>query len=134
MHYLFLLLPLTFFLLLLGMSDSTWAPFQSDQVKEICSHMNAKERRRAVSRGAVFGLILAGFFIVIGFLGMPIGKWIFDSFLKGVIIVQPVALILLGILFWKFKPLIDESHKEFLASTQWAKEQGLTSDKIILRR
>jgi hypothetical protein len=96
--------------------------------------MTAKERMRAVGRGAVFGLILAGLFLVIGFCGMPIGKWIFDSFLKGVIIIQPVALILLGILFWKFKPLIDQSQKEFLASTRWSKEQGLTSDTIVLRR
>ena len=56
MHYLFFLLPLLWILLFSCTSDSTWAPFQSDQVKEICSHMTAKERRRAVERGAVFGL------------------------------------------------------------------------------
>ncbi len=134
MHYLFFLLPLLWILLFLCTSDSTWAPFQSDQVKDICSHMTAKERRRAVGRGAVCGLILAGFFGVIGFFGMPIGKWLFDSFLIGMIIVQPVTLIIMGISFWKLKPLIDQSQKELLASTQWSKEQGLTSDKIVLRR
>ncbi len=135
MHYLFLLLPLPFWILLLcTSSQSTWAPFQSDQVREICSHMTAKERRRATGRGAVFGVILGGLFGVIGFLGMPIGKWLFDSFLTGVIIVQPVALILIGISFWKLKPLIDQSQREFLASTQWSEEQELTSDKIVLRR
>ena len=134
-YLLFLYLPLLpFWILLLGTSDSTWSPFQSDQVKEICSHMTAKERRRAVGRGAVCGLILGGFLGVIGFVGMPIGKWLFDSFLIGVIITLPLALILMGISFWRFKPLIDQSHKDFLASTQWSKEQGLTSDKIVLRR
>jgi len=132
MYYLFLLLPLA--ILLLCTSHSTWAPFQSDQVREICSHMTAKERDRAVGRGAVFGLILGGLLGVIGFLGMLIGKWLFDSFLIGVIIAQPVALILMGISLWKLKPLIDQSQKEFLASTQWSKQQGLTSDKIVLRR
>jgi amino acid transporter len=96
--------------------------------------MTAKERRRAVERGAVFGLILAGFFGVIGFFGMLIGKWLFDSFLTGVIIILLLALILMGISFWKLKPLTDQSHKDFFASTQWSKEQGLTSDKIVLRR
>jgi len=43
-------------------------------------------------------------------------------------------LILMSISFWKLKPLIDQSQKDFLASTQWSKEQGLTSDKIVLRR
>jgi len=65
---------------------------------------------------------------------MPIGKWLFDSFLTGVIIILPLALILMGISFWKLKPLTDQSQKDFLASTQWSKEQGLTSDKIVLRR
>jgi hypothetical protein len=132
MHYLFFLLP--FCILLLCTSNSTWSPFQSDQVKEICSHMTAEERRRAVGRGAVCGLILGGVLGVTGFVGMPIGKWLFDSFLIGVIIIQPLALLLMGISFWKLKPLIDQSQKDFLASTQWSKEQGLTSDKIVLRR
>jgi hypothetical protein len=135
MHYLLLLLLLPLLILILCTSHSTWAPFQSDQVKEICSHMTAEERSRAVGRGAVFGLILGGLFGVIGFFGMPIGKWLFDSYLTGVIISQPVALILMVIsYFWKLKPLIDQSQKDFLASTQWSKEQGLTSDKIVLHR
>ena len=134
-YLLFLYLPLLpFWILLLCTSNSTWSPFQSDQVKEICSHMTAKERRRAVGRGAVCGLILGGFLGAIGLVGMPIGKWLFDSFLIGVIISLPLALILVGISFWKLKPLIDQSQKDFLASTQWSKEQGLTSDKIVLRR
>jgi ABC-type bacteriocin/lantibiotic exporter with double-glycine peptidase domain len=134
MRYLLLLLALPLLILLLCTSHSTWAPFQSDQVKEICSHMTAKERSRAVGRGAVVGLILGVLFGVIGLFGMPIGKWLFDSYLTGVIIVQPVALIILGISFWKLKPKMDQSQKELLASTQWSKEQGLTSEKIVLHR
>jgi len=134
MHYLFLLLLLPLWILLLCTSHSTWAPFQSDQVKEICSHMTAGERRRAVGRGTVFGLILGGFLGVTGFFGMVIGKWLFDSFLTGVVIILAMQLIPMAILFWKLKPRIDQSQKEFLASTQWSEEQGLTSDKIVLRR
>jgi hypothetical protein len=135
MHYLFFLLPLLpLLMLLLCTSQSTWAPFQSDQVKEICSHMTAGERRRAVGRGAVFGLILGGFLGVMGFFGMLIGKWLFDSLLTGVVIILAMQLIPMGILFWRLKPRIDQSQKEFLASTQWSKEQGLSSDKIVLRR
>ena len=130
MNYLWFLLPIV----LLVLCNSTWAPFQSDQVREICSHMTATERRRAVARGAVYGLILGGLFGVVGLLGMPIGKWLFDSYLIGAVIIQPLALILMGISFWKLKPLADQSEKEFLASMQWSKENGLTSDSIVLRR
>ena len=134
MHYLFLLyLPLLWILLFSGASDSTWAPFQSDQVREICSHMTAEERSRAVGRGAVCGLVLAGIFGAIGFFGVAIG-WLFDSFLTGLIIILLLALILMGISFSTLKPLADQSQKELLASTRWSKEQGLTSDKIVLRR
>ncbi len=132
MNYLWLLLPIA--LLALCGSNSTWAPFQSDQVREICSHMTATERRRAVGRGAVSGLILGVFFGVGGFFGMPIGKWLFDSFLTGVVIIQPLALLLMVISFWKLKPLMDQSQKEFLASMQWSKANGLTSDNIVLHR
>ncbi len=96
--------------------------------------MTAAERRRAVARVALYGLILGGLFGVAGLLGMPIGKWLFDSYLIGVVIIQPLALILMGISFWKLKPLADQSEKEFLASMQWSKKNGLTSDSIVLRR
>lgn len=132
MHYLFFLLPVV--LLLLCSSQSTWAPFQSDQVKEICSHMTSEEKRRAVQRGAAFGFFLGGLLVAVGLVGMPAGKWFFDSFLVGMIVVQPVALILVGIILWKFKPLMDQSNRKFLASTQWSKENGINSDSIVLRR
>lgn len=96
--------------------------------------MTAEERSRAVKRGAVTGLILAGFFAVFLFLGIAIGKWFCDSLLTGVIIILPLALILMGIAWWKLTPLTDQYWKYFLASTQWSAEQGLTSDKIVLRR
>ncbi len=130
MNYLWFLLPI----ILLVLCNSTWAPFQSDQVREICSHMTASERIRAVSRGAVYGLILGGLFGGAGLLGMLIGKWLFDSYLVGVVIIQPLALILMGISFWKVKPLAEQSEKEFLASMQWSKENELTPDSIVLRR
>jgi len=93
--------------------------------------MTAEERRRAGGRGAVCGLILGGFLGVIGILGMLIGR---DSFLTGAIILLLLPSILMGISFWKLKPLTDQSWKDFLASTQWSKEEGFTSDKIVLRR
>jgi len=96
--------------------------------------MTAKERRSAMRRGAAMGLILGSYFAIIGFLSMPIGKWLFDSALIGMIIFQPLALVSVGVVFWKFKPLIDKYHKEFLASTTWAKECDLTPDKITLRQ
>ena len=129
MYYIIFLLPLMILIFSTSASDSTWAPFQSQQVKEICSHMTAKERKSAVRRGATFGLILA----IPAFLCIPVGQWLFDSALIGVLIIQSLAFISVVVLLLKYRPLIDKSQKEFLASTKWAQECGLTPDKIILR-
>ena len=132
MHYLLFLLPVV--ILLLGASHSTWAPFQSDQVKAICAHMTAEERSRTVRRAAVFGAMLG---VLIGgglFMGMVMGKWLFDSSLIGRMSVLLAPSILAGIALWKFKPRIDRSQKEFLASMQWSKDEGLQQEDIVLRR
>ena len=135
MHFLYLYLPLLpLWILLLCKSDSTWAPFQSDQVRDICSHMTAEEKNRVRNRGALCGVILAVCFAVIWFFGIVIGVWLFNSPLTGMIVILPLTLILMGISVWKVKPLTDQYHKDFFASTQWSKDQGLTPDKIKLRR
>ena len=132
MHYLLFLLPLA--ILLLCASRNTWAPFQSDQVKEICAHMTAEERSRTVRRAACFGALLAVFFGGMQLIGIVVGKWLFDSSPIGVMGMPLVALILMGVALWRFKPRIDRSQREFLASTQWSKDEGLNSDNIVLRQ
>jgi len=131
----FAFVPFLFFLILLvSTSNSTWAPFQSKQAKEVCAHMTARERRRAAVRGAIGGLMLGIPIGAILLLGMILGSRLFDSYLAGILIIQPVVLILLGILVWKLRPSVDRSTKEFLATTQWSKKQGLKADEINLRR
>ena len=129
MHYLFFLLPVV--LLLLCSSQSPRAPFQSDKVKEICSHMTSEEKRRAANRSAAFGFFLGGLFVAVGLVGMLVGKWLFDSSLIGMMMLPPIAMIILALFF---KPRIDKSNREFFASTQWSKENGINSDSIVLRR
>ena len=132
MHYLLFLLPLA--ILLLCPSHSTWAPFQSNQVKEICAHMTAAERSRTIGRAACFGATLGVLLGAIGFTGMLMGKWLFGSVLMAVVVIEPVILILMGLALWKLKPRMDRSQKMFLASMQWSKDEGLRPDNIVLRR
>jgi len=136
MEYLLLLLPLAI-LLLCGSSSgshSTWAPFQSDQVKAICAHMTAQERSRTLRRSAGFGALLAVLFGGALFMGMVMGKWLFDSSLIGRMSLLLVPSILASLALWKCKPRIDRSQREFLASIQWSKDEGLRPDDIVLRR
>lgn len=36
-------------------AESTWSPFQSPEVREICAHLTAAERQQLVARAARFG-------------------------------------------------------------------------------
>ena len=132
MHRLFFLLPLL--LVAIFSSKSTWTPFQSEQVKEIYSHMTEEERKRASRQGLALGALVGLLMGCSGFLGLPIGIWYFDSALKGVIAMQPVILIVAAIAAFILRPRMNQSQREILASTQWAKEEGLTSDRIKLYR
>jgi len=136
MHYLLFLLPVVILLLgaSRGASHSTWAPFQSDQVKAICAHMTAEERSQTFRRAAVFGAMLGVLFGGALFMGMVMGKWLFDSSLIGRMSVLLAPSILAGLALWKCKPRIDRWQREFLASMQWSKEEGPSSDDIVLRR
>lgn len=86
-----------------------------------------------MARGAIFGVVLGGVFVGVGVLGVALGRWLFDSGLAGVLVMQPMGLVFLGVLFWRVKPQMDRSQKEFLASTSWSKAQGLRADEIVLR-
>jgi len=136
MDYLLLLLPLAI-LLLCGSSNgsgSTWSPFQSDQVKAICAHMTAEELSKASRRSAGIGALLGALIGGGQFIAMVMGKWLFDSSRIGRMSILLAPLILTGLALWKFTPRFDRSHKEFLASTQWSKEEGFRPEDIVLRR
>jgi len=105
----------------------TWSPFQSPQVREICDHMTEAERREWTLRGALFGIWNAATFFVpwgIAFFAPKPLNWIF----------APIVLVVgLG-----FYPLWRRITREFLASTRWARQQGIApgslrmSPRIIL--
>ncbi len=101
----------------------TWAPFQPDQVQEICSHMTPAERKRmttvAGNYGGVMGLSIAGLFAYV-ILGGPLAFF-------------PTILIVWGLFLWWAKTWIRRWNKRFLASTEWATQQGISSDDIKLQ-
>ena len=91
------------------MSFSTWSPFQSAEVKEICNHMTLEEQQKAVKYGAMYGL-----WVALTFAG-PIGFYFSFGF--------PFwALIALVILHVSLIPVFRRSQKKFVYSTEWAIE------------
>ena len=98
---------------------TTWSPFQPPLVREICAHLTAAETRDGTLRGLMFGLWNAatctGPFFCVMFLPHPLG-WIYG-----------LAILAIGLAFY---PLWRQMQRDFLCTTAWARQQGLTPDQL----
>jgi ABC-type branched-subunit amino acid transport system permease subunit len=117
------------FLIALFTDTNTWSPFQSDQVREICAHMTKAERRSALKRGASWGILVG---VVPGMVGLILGVLVFESATVGVTICSLAFLLIVVVLYKKWSPGLVKSQQNFLASTEWAKGQGVRPDDIRL--
>ena len=123
-------IPIAILFLIAIFSDSnTWSPFQSGQVKEICKHMSKAERRAAVKRGAIGGLLI-GF--VPGLTALILGIVVFQSPLVAVTACALMFPIIALVLYKKWLPSVVRSQQNFLVSTEWAKSQDLQAEDIQL--
>ena len=99
----------------------TWSPFQSAGVREVCAHMTAAERHEFSWRGVRYG-----FWVAISF-AIPLSLALtFRS---------PITLVLAGILVPThvlFIPVWQRKQRQFLCSTAWAINQGLTPENLKL--
>ena len=101
----------------------TWSPFQSKAVKDICAHMTEQEKTVVESFSKVTGLLAAIFFA----LPLSFGVMLVKS-LKSVYATIPLIVwIAIGVFILLQKR---KKSKELLCSTNWAKSQGYTRDKI----
>lgn len=117
------------FLVAIGSDTNTWSPFQSDQVKEICTHMTKTERRTAVKRGALWGILIG---IVPGMTALILGVVVFRSALVVVTVCFLIFPLIALVLYKKWLSNVLKSQQNFLASTQWAQSQGLKAEDIHL--
>lgn len=123
-------IPFVILFLVAILSDANlWSPFQSEQVKNICMHMTIAERRAAIKRSALFGLFIA---FVPGVFGPVLGIIIFNSALLGLILSLILFPMVVCLLWKKCRPYYGNSQKAFLASTEWAKSQGINAEDIHL--
>jgi hypothetical protein len=103
----------------------TWSPFQSPRVREICAHLTEQENRQATWRGLLFGFWNAGtffgpfFFVWFSSLPAPM-NWIYG-----------IAVLVIGLAFY---PLLLSLQREFLASTAWARQQGIKAEQLQASR
>ena len=123
-------IPIAILFLVAILSDSnTWSPFQSDQVKEICTNMTKTERRAAIKRGALWGVLIG---VVPGMVALILGIVVFRSAIVVVTVCFLVFPLIVLVLWKKWLPRIIRSQQCFLASTEWARSQGIQAEDIQL--
>jgi tRNA A-37 threonylcarbamoyl transferase component Bud32 len=96
-----------------------WSPMQSPLVREVCANMTDLEKREAMKRSILFGIWNAATFFV------PVFFWMLLPAPLGWILA--LCVLITGLCFY---PLLRRMGFEFLCSTQWARTQGITPDKI----
>jgi hypothetical protein len=99
---------------------NNWYPFQSPEMREICTHMSDPEKSGAMIRGGLYGIW------VFATLAVPLSNvvggrtpWLSLS----------AALVLLHI---ACLPLWFRMQRRFFCSTSWAQVQGFTPEKLRL--
>jgi len=99
----------------------TWSPFQSPEVRQICAHMTDAERAKVAERGGGYGLWVAATF------ALPLAFALaYRSLVTIIIAAVLVTVHVICVPFWQ------RGQKRFLCSTAWAREQGLTPERIRL--
>ncbi len=128
MYYYWILVALLFLVAILS-DTNTWSPFQSNQVREICAHMTRTERRAATRRGALWGLLIG---VVPGMIGLILGVVVFRSAVAAVTVCFLMLPLIALALYKKWLPNVVKSQQNFLASTEWARTQGIRAEDIRL--
>ncbi|HEY1050913.1 MAG TPA: hypothetical protein VGE39_14180 [Prosthecobacter sp.] len=101
--------------------SNTWAPFQSLMVREICAHMTAAEKSAAAFRGGCYGLWVAAT------LACPVSLAVST---RSPLLLGFAALLVLTHLLCI--PLWLKMQRQFFCSTAWAREQGITPERLSL--
>ena len=128
MYYYWIPIAFLFFVAIFS-GTNTWSPFQSDRVKQVCAHMTNAERRTAVKRGALWGLLIG---LVPGMIALILGVVVFQSAVVVVTLCFLIFPLIALALNRRWLPNVVKSQQNFLASTEWAKSQGIKAEDVRL--
>ena len=99
----------------------TWSPFQSPEVRDICAHMTDAEKAEASRRGALYGFWVAATFAV------PLSFAFVERSLLFIVIAAVLVTIHIVCI-----PIWQRRQRQFLCSTAWAREHGITADRLSM--
>jgi hypothetical protein len=109
-------------------TDSTWSPFQSPEVKEICAHLTPAERQRVLDDAAARGAEL-GTRVALPLMAATL-SFVF-SWRLGAVLLVLYALYVLLLVVPRIRAIRRRS-LELLCDTEWARSRGHTPDRLRL--
>jgi hypothetical protein len=98
---------------------NTWSPFQSSEVRQICAHMTDSEEAEVKRRSESYGVWVA-VTLAIPLAFAVVARNVIFTLIAAVLITIHVACI----------PIWQRMQKRFLCSTVWARERGITADRL----
>jgi hypothetical protein len=111
-----------------GISESTWSPFQSTEVRAICTHLNPTEHARlidgAMERGRQIGLWFA--VPLTGVIGFLFWSWRLGLMLVALFVVYFVLWVLPRFRAMRYRSI------EMLCETEWARTQNYVPTRLRL--
>ena len=106
--------------------QSTWSPFQSQEVREICAHLTAAEKQRLLAHAADYGSQTAWWFafpfsvVVVSF---------FYSRLLGFVLLVPFIIYCVTVERQRIRAH-QQRVRALLASTEFARERGYRPEAL----
>ena len=122
------------------MSWKTWSPFQSPEVREICQNLTPAEMkqlakdaaftgaeigRRAMPLGAVFGAVVGVMVMITPNWSSPM-RWL--AIAAGAILISPLFMLINR----RWMRENRQRQREMLCSTEYARANGITPDRLRL--
>ena len=110
------------------MTNSTWSPFQSPEVKEICAHLTPEEQEQFVRQARDNGARLGNRF---AFPAVLTGMSFAYSSRVGSVLLVFCAIYFLVVGLPTLRKMRDRT-RQLLCDTAWAQSHGYTSEKLRL--
>ena len=108
--------------------QSTWSPFQSPEVREICAHLTPAEHARLVADARQRGTDIAR--EIVGPFGVSFGL-LFWSWQVGSVVLAVLGICFAISAFPRVRAMRRQS-MELLCETDWARSQGYKPERLRL--
>jgi hypothetical protein len=107
-------------------TESTWSPFQSSDVRDICAHLTDDEKQQLMSQAGNYGRSAGGW------IGLPLGVVVASFFYSATVgcILAGLFVICLVVLVRRRVQTQQQRVREMLCETKYARERGYRPETL----